>query len=130
MEDAANGERGRKRATVASALFSFSGRIGRQAYALGLLFVISLFAIVIARILAVRGLEGPTVAWGLAFLALLPVALWSLVALTVKRLRDAGWPALLALALFVPTANLLLVAALMAWPGQPDENPLGRVTGN
>jgi uncharacterized membrane protein YhaH (DUF805 family) len=123
-------EAGRRRPTVAFALFSFSGRIGRQAYALGQLFLLSLFAIVIARILAVRGQEGPTTVWGLALLALLPVTFWAMLALTVKRLRDAGWPVLLALVLFVPTANLLLVAALMAWPGQPDENPLGRIAGN
>jgi uncharacterized membrane protein YhaH (DUF805 family) len=111
------------RLTVASALFSLSGRIGRQAFVLGQLFLLSLFAVVVARILAVQGQDGPTVAWGLAMLALAPVAIWSAVALTVKRLRDIGWPAPLALALFVPTANLVLIGLLMVWPGKPADMP-------
>jgi uncharacterized membrane protein YhaH (DUF805 family) len=130
MNDVANGGEGRGRLIVASALFSFSGRIGRQAYVLGQMFLLSLFAVVVARILAVRGQEYPTTLWGLALLALLPAAIWAMLALTVKRLRDTGWPAPLALVLFVPTAKLVLVLALMAWPGRPDNGHRAQAPGN
>jgi uncharacterized membrane protein YhaH (DUF805 family) len=123
MASAANDESGPGRTSVASALLSLSGRIGRQPYILGQLFLLSLYAVIVARILAVRGQDGPTALWGLSLLALTPVAAWATIALTTKRLRDVGWPALLALVLFVPTANLVLIGLLMVWPGNPAAAP-------
>jgi uncharacterized membrane protein YhaH (DUF805 family) len=110
---------------VGWALFGFRGRLGRQPFILGQLFMLSLFAVVIARILAVRNDENQTVVWGLAFLALCGVAFWSQVALVIKRLRDIGLPPLLALLLFVPIVNLIFVVILMFIPSTPGSSPQG-----
>lgn len=111
--------------TVRWVLFGLRGRIARQSYILGQLFMISLFAVVIARILAVEGDEEATAFWGLAFLALGAVSAWSSIAMTVKRLHDLGQPGILSLILFVPTVNILFVIALMVLPSRPETNQYG-----
>jgi uncharacterized membrane protein YhaH (DUF805 family) len=111
--------------TVRWALFGFGGRIGRQTFILGQLFMLALFAIVIARILAVRGNDNETVFWGLAFLALCAASLWSIVALTVKRLHDLGLPALMTLLLAMPTINVIFIIVLMFLRSDPATNQHG-----
>ena len=114
-----------ERATVIWVLFGLGGRIARQSFILGQLFMLTLFAVVVARILDVQGDEGWTTFWGLMFLLLGAVSAWSLLAMTVKRLHDVGWPGALALVLFVPTINFLFVIALMIMPSQPQANRYG-----
>jgi len=113
------------KATVLWALFGFGGRIARQTYILGQLFMLALFAVVVARILAVQGNEGLTVFWGLAFLLLCAISLWVAFALTIKRLHDLDLPALLALLLLVPTINGIFVIVLMVLPSNPKTNKYG-----
>lgn len=113
------------KATVNWALFGLRGRIGRQTYILGQLFMIAIFAVIIARIIAVEGDEGATAFWGLIMLAALAVSAWSMFALTVKRLHDISQPGILALLLFVPTVNMITVVALMFWPSSPESNDHG-----
>lgn len=113
------------RASVGWALFGFRGRIARQSYILGQLFMLSLFAVVIARILAVQGDEDATAIWGLAFIALGVASTWSTFALTAKRLHDIGQPGILSVILLVPTVNLVFVIALMFIPSRPETNRYG-----
>ncbi len=111
--------------SVPWALFGFGGRIGRQTFILGQLFMLALFAIVIARILAVRGNENQTVFWGLAFLGLCAISLWSIIALTVKRLHDLGLPVLMTLLLAIPTINVIFIIVLMFLRSDPASNRHG-----
>jgi uncharacterized membrane protein YhaH (DUF805 family) len=113
------------KATVLWALFGFGGRIARQTFILGQLFMLSLFAVVVARIVAVQGNENLTVFWGLAFLLLSVVSLWATFALTVKRLHDLDLPALMALLLLVPTINAIFVIVLMVLPSSAKTNEHG-----
>ncbi|MCB1464515.1 MAG: DUF805 domain-containing protein [Nitratireductor sp.] len=111
--------------SVAWVLFSLRGRIARQSYILGISFMLSLFAVVVARILAVRGDEIATEFWGLAFIVLGGVSAWSMIALTVKRLHDLGLPGALVLILFVPTVDLIFAAVLMFLPSKQETNEHG-----
>lgn len=73
----------------------------------------------------------PILSWRLEVLAGAPdwvvwvMALWSLpfawvgAAMSARRARDAGLPALVGLGFFVPFANLLLITALAALPPRP-----------
>ncbi|MFZ1815587.1 MAG: DUF805 domain-containing protein [Rhizobiaceae bacterium] len=111
--------------TVRWVLFGWRGRIARQSYILGSLLMVSIFAVIVARILAVQGNEGQTVLWGLATLIFIPVSVWSMLAMTAKRLNDINQPATLAVVLFVPGINGLAVLALMLLPSWPGTNRHG-----
>jgi uncharacterized membrane protein YhaH (DUF805 family) len=111
--------------TVRWVLFGFRGRIARQSYILGQFFMLSLFAIVVARILAVEGDEDATAFWGLAFIVLGAVSIWSSFAMTVKRLHDIGQPGALSLITLVPWIGVIFVIALMFWPSKPEANKFG-----
>lgn len=113
------------KATVNWALFGLRGRIGRQTYILGQLFMIAIFAVIIARIVAVEGDESATAMWGIIMLLALLGSSWSMIALTVKRLHDISKPGFLALLLFVPTVNMVTVVVLMFWPSSPQSNEHG-----
>ena len=111
--------------TVRWVLFGFRGRIGRQSYILGQLLMIALFAVIVARIVAVQGDESQTVFWGLAMIALGCASFVSMIAMTVKRLHDLGYPGALAAILFVPTVNFIAVIVLMILPSSPEANEHG-----
>lgn len=115
----------KQKPSVAWVLFGLKGRIARQSFILGQLFMISLFAIVIARIVAVEGQEGSTVFWGLAFLALGVVSVISTIAMTVKRLHDLGYPGILAVCILIPTVNFIMLILLMVLPSSPESNAYG-----
>ncbi|MEQ1939612.1 DUF805 domain-containing protein [Mesorhizobium sp. CN5-321] len=78
--------------------FGFSGRLGRQAFALAglLLYVIRLYPMY--RLYAVQGDEEAMTYWASAFLITLCVLIVSHLALAAKRLHDfdkSGWFSLL-----------------------------------
>lgn len=99
-------------------LFGFGGRIGRTAFVAGLAIAAGLFWAAIhyslaalptmAEVLAPRGINA-AFALNTVWLAAGALALWALIALTAKRLRDRShWPWWGALA-FVPLAALALL---------------------
>lgn len=111
--------------TVRWALFGFSGRIGRKSYILGQLLMMSILAVIVARILAVRGQENATLFWGMALIIGGAISFWSTLALTVKRLHDLSLPGALVLILFVPTVNFIFAIVLMFLPSRPEVNQYG-----
>ena len=111
--------------TVTWVLFGLRGRIARQSFILGQLFMLSLFAFVIARIVAVEGRDGSTVFWGLVLLALGVASLVSTIAMTVKRLHDLGFPGILAVCMLIPTVNFIMLIILMIMPSSPETNAYG-----
>ncbi len=104
-------------------LFRLDGRIGREAYWLGILLVWAITAI-LGDFLA-RGLEGEA-----ALNAMLPALLfgmWSELALMVKRCHDrdlSGWYAAIGLVPFVGLAWSVLIGLL---PGKDGPNRFGRI---
>lgn len=81
--------------------FSFEGRAKRQEYWATL--VLSIVALFIGMILV----EGGQALGGLVALVLLIAALWVLIAVTVKRLRDAGLHTLWTLLILVPYVSFV-----------------------
>ena len=106
-------------------LFGFNGRIARQSFILSQLFMLSLFAVIVARIVAVRGDESATTFCGFMIILLMGASAVSILALTIKRLHDLSMPGALALILFVPTVNVIFIIVLMALPSRQEENEHG-----
>lgn len=106
--------------------FSPSGRLSRLPYFLGWLFWIVVGALFVARILAVQDNDIALALWTLALVVSGLVSTVSIVMLTIKRLRDVGYPGIYAICLFIPVLSLVMFVALCLWPGSDDETPLGR----
>lgn len=116
--------------------FAVSGRVGRGAYvAWGLGLMALKYAVDAVLVYATAGVVmsplrylAPLLSWRLELLADAPdwvpwaMAVWSLpfawvgAAMSARRARDAGLPALVGLGFFLPFANLLLISALAAVP--------------
>jgi len=107
------------------ALFGVNGRLWRQPYVLGQLFWFGPMLVVVRQILKVQGDEEATALWGLAFIVLAAISVWSSVALTMKRLNDLSWPRILAVTLFVPWVGVGFALLLCFLPGDRNHNPHG-----
>lgn len=105
--------------------FRFSGRVGRAAYFLGglLLAIIQVFLLYRFTLVAEDSTAGQM--WALLFWLSVLVALWSNVALGVKRLHDIDRPGLLAAALFIPVVSIIAFFALCVIAGTPGPNRYG-----
>lgn len=101
-------------------LFSPSGRIGRQAYAMSMLLWLALLGAAIALMLAFdNSTKGGLILAMLALVAISIATLLSYVMLSIKRLHDMGFSALFVLLLFVPAVALVVFIALLFWPSAP-----------
>lgn len=105
--------------------FSLSGRLSRAAYLLG-----GLMANLIPMFLLYRFTltEQETVAsgtWAILFLIAGGASIWSLFALTVKRLHDIARPGIMALVLFVPVLSIIAFVVLCILPSDPGPNRYG-----
>ncbi|MEM7301257.1 MAG: DUF805 domain-containing protein [Pseudomonadota bacterium] len=106
-------------------LFSFRGRIRRQSYALaaGLLLCINTYTFMNLAISAND--SSSVVFWAFAFLGSIGCTMWSMLALSVKRLHDIGISGWVVLVSFIPGAAWLGFLALCFIPGEPDSNQFG-----
>jgi len=111
--------------SVSWALFVTSGRISRATYLLGQLFMLTVLAIVVVLIVNTPETSPRFGFWGLVFIVVGTVAAWSVIALSIKRLHDIGWPSQLIIGLFVPIANLVLMLILASRLGSPETNQHG-----
>ncbi len=123
--DPANTEPEKNPATVRWALFAFNGRISRATYILGQLFMLSILVVIVVLIVQTPESNPRFVLWGLVFILVGFAAFWSVIALSVKRLHDLGWPTALVLALFVPFASPVMIIILAVMPGMQQENEFG-----
>jgi uncharacterized membrane protein YhaH (DUF805 family) len=112
-------------------LWSLNGRIGRVAYAGGLLlnWVLMLFVLAVWQILTDNWT--PPEPFNLkdgSLLVLIPFALlfcWAHFALTARRLHDLGVTGLLSLLLLVPPALLIMPIVLLIARGEDNDNRYG-----
>src|SRR5262245_46580913 len=112
-------------------LWSVNGRIGRLAYAGGLL----LSWLLMCTVLAVWQIVGenwtppePFNLKGGSLLVLVPFAVlfcWALFALTMKRLHDRGLTGWFSLLLLVPGVELILIIVLLVVRGEDNNNRYG-----
>lgn len=107
-------------ATVPWVLFGLDGRIGRQAYWLAFLLTLAVLSIAFTPYRSGLPLEPD-----FYFLFLGGVALWTEVAIVVKRLHDRSLSALFALLLLVPLVNIGVVLLVGLLPGDPGPNRFG-----
>jgi uncharacterized membrane protein YhaH (DUF805 family) len=112
-------------------LWSLNGRIGRVAYAGGLLLNWVLMLIVLAVWQILVDNWTPPEPFNLkdgSLLVLVPFAVlfcWVHFALTVKRLHDLGVTGLLSLLLLVPPALLIMPIVLLIARGEDNDNRYG-----
>jgi uncharacterized membrane protein YhaH (DUF805 family) len=110
-------------------LWSFDGRIGRTAYAGGLLLNLLLMIIAVAIVQDLnRG-------WGLASsrlqgylppsLAVIVFFIWADLALAAKRFQDLGNNGKFSLLLLVPGVGLIFIVILLVARGQDKDNCYG-----
>jgi uncharacterized membrane protein YhaH (DUF805 family) len=108
--------------------FRFSGRVNRAAYFLAGLLLAVVQAFLLYRLMLV-GEDSPSgQGWAVAFWIVMIAAIWSNIALSVKRLHDIGKPGPIALALFIPVISIIAFIALCLIPGNPGPNQYGERT--
>lgn len=108
-------------------LFGFRGRLPRLRFVVHLGASVSLpTAMVAAALTPLHDLHArtPQLAAALAAASLALVLLWQ-VSATCRRLHDLGLSGWLAALVVLPGVNLLVVALLALWPGQPGTNRHG-----
>lgn len=108
-------------------LFSPSGRIGRQPYIMSFLLWMVLQAAAISLMVKFEHQQTGLMLSALALVIIDAGTFVSLLMLSIKRLHDMGYPAILVLLLFVPVVNLIALIALVVWPSAPP-NPFGTFT--
>lgn len=106
--------------------FKLRGRAGRAAYILGFLFLMVVISFPLYRFMLYP--EGTPAAqtWSLIFGICFVAALWSHVAMSVKRFHDLGRTGFMSATLFIPVISLIAFAYLCIAPGTPGPNPYGR----
>lgn len=112
----------RKLPTVLWVAFGFDGRISREPFWLGFVFV-TLLASVMLTPYRPEGDDLVMVDFGFALILI--VALWSELALAVKRLHDRGLSGWIAALLFVPVLNLVVFLVIGLFPGDKGPNAYG-----
>lgn len=108
--------------------FGLSGRVSRAAYFLANLFagLFPLFALY--RLSLLPEDAGPASGWTLFFLISAAFALWSQLALGVKRLHDFDKPGVFAATLFIPLFAFIVFLVLCLYPGDAGANKYGERT--
>ncbi len=105
--------------------FGFAGRIRRSTYMWSAVLIVMFHAYVLIQIVTTPEDSIAFGLWGLVFLGLLLVSIWTIVALSAKRLHDIGFSGFLALAMFIPMVALICFGVLCFLPGQPGRNRFG-----
>ncbi|MBL8577974.1 MAG: DUF805 domain-containing protein [Mesorhizobium sp.] len=106
--------------------FRFSGRVSRAAYFLAGLLLAVIQAFLLYRFTLVPEESSAGQGWAAAFWIVMVVAIWSNIALSVKRLHDIGKPGIIAAALFIPVVSIVAFIALCLIPGNPGPNQYGQ----
>ncbi len=106
-------------------LFGVSGRLSRRSYAWAMLFWALVLAIPLSAALRATPNSAAMTMAGFGFiLAFLP-AVWSIAVMSIKRLRDAGLPAILVGVLIIPAASTFMLLIMMIWPSVKGPNRHG-----
>ena len=104
------------------------GRIGRQLFLLGWLFLTALNGLFLSILLAQEEGSAELEAWSLVTVVAGMFALWASVALTVKRLHDIGKGGAFAVLVFVPLVSIVLLVVLALVPGTESPNRYGQTS--
>lgn len=111
--------------TVRWALFSFKGRIARQSFWLGALFLFAVQGLILARLIATPESADPSLFWVMAMVCSWPISIWIGLALAVKRLNDINASPFFAGLIFIPVLSMLLLLTLAFVPSFTKSNAHG-----
>jgi uncharacterized membrane protein YhaH (DUF805 family) len=100
-------------------LSEFSGRASRSEYWWYSLFLVLALALLVGAIVLASSLTGARISYGAMVVLLVPLYM-ALMAAQVRRLRDAGFGPLWALANLIPYVGVPLVLALTLRPSRPE----------
>jgi uncharacterized membrane protein YhaH (DUF805 family) len=110
-------------------LFSFDGRIGRIAYAVGSLLNLILMFIAIAIVthqsLGSRGAFSMMLSSMLPMMIIMVLCCWAQLSLAAKRLQDMGINGLFSLLLLIPVVGAIVTVGLLIPPGEDNDNLYG-----
>lgn len=102
-----------------------SGRIGRQLFVLGWLFLTAINGFFLGILFAQEEGSDALAAWSTVALFAGAFAVWASAMLTVKRLHDIDKPGIFAVLIFVPMISILLLLVLAILPGTAGRNTYG-----
>ena len=105
--------------------FSFEGRIARRSFALSILFLVFPQIFLVLQMVRYEDNEGMLALLGMALIVIWVGVLWSVMALSAKRLHDLGVTGWLSLIAFFPAVSWLFFLALMILPSSPNANEYG-----
>ena len=106
-------------------LFSVYGRLSRRAYAWAMLFWMVVLAIPVSGAVSASPDSSALALAGLGFIFSFLPAAWSIAVMSIKRLHDAGLPAILVGVLVIPGASFFMLLIIMLWPSVKGPNPHG-----
>jgi uncharacterized membrane protein YhaH (DUF805 family) len=107
--------------------FKLRGRVGRAAYFLGFLFMMIAVSFPLYQFMRFPEEAPAAQAWSLVFGIAFFAALWSHVAMTVKRFHDLGRTGFMSLSLFIPVISIIAFIYLCVTPGTAGPNLYGRL---
>lgn len=114
---------------VGRSLFSSSGRLGRIRYIAWVLVAVAVASLFLGFFASLAGSFQSQALIGVFKVALILVAYLALpvvwIVMSMRRLHDIGRPGWLAALLLVPVINVVLLAVLVLWPGEPQSNAYG-----
>ena len=111
--------------SLAWLFFSFQGRIARRSFIFSILFLLLPQFVIVFQLIKNEGNPAAIAGLMLVMMALLVATLWSVFAISTKRLHDLGAPGALSLLAFFPGINWLFFLALAILPSSPEANDYG-----
>lgn len=109
---------GEEPVSMRGAFFGWRGRLGRKAYGLGWLFWLALLSAIFSGLSNQSADSAALALFAIAFLVATLFFLWSIIALSVKRLRDLDLPPALIICLFIPAVSFFALIVLLVWPSR------------
>lgn len=106
-------------------LFSVYGRLSRKTYALTMLFWTAVLSIPVSAAVQADPDSGAMAMAGFGFIFSFLLAAWSIAVTSIKRLHDAGLPAILVGVLVIPAASFFMLLIIMLWPSVKGPNKHG-----
>lgn len=112
-------------ASIVWLFFGLSGRISRKAYLLSGLFMFVVQAFMLYRFTLEPEGSAAGATWAMLFMLAGFVAIWSTIALSVKRLHDFGANGFIAICLLIPAISLIAFVVLCIVKGNEGPNQFG-----
>lgn len=111
--------------TLSWLFFSFKGRIARRSFIFSILFLLLPQILIVVQMVRNEGNPGALTGLVLIMFCLWACTLWSLFAITTKRLPDLGVTGALSLLAFFPAVSWIFFLALSILPSSSQTNEYG-----